>query len=239
MVQGEHIQHQFDDELEQVKRQFMKMGGLVETQLRKLLEGIEKLDSEPLMEAKALDKKINALESSIDEDCALIIVRRQPKAGDMRLIMSLLRGLFDLERCGDENKKIARLSLNLIGEDGFRRNQKMLIGIGESVLDMLRQALDAFARGELKVAYDLAKHDKDVDEQCANATLRLAAQMGEAQATGFIPSGLDMLLILRALERIGDHACNLTEHIVYMVRGQDVRHIDIDKMKKTLRKNRD
>ena len=203
------------------------MGGLVELQIVQALEALVKLDTNLAKEVMVNDKRVNTLEIEIDEDCSHIIARRQPAAGDLRMVMMMVKTITDLERIGDEATKIARTAQKIYDEDRMykpRFNEiKSMVAL---VRDMLRTALDGFARLDVSKTVEVAKQDELVDEQFRAAMRQLITFMLEDPRT--ISMSLEVLFVAKAIERIGDHAKNIAEYVVYMVKGIDVRHSSLE-----------
>ncbi len=221
---SEHISTKFDAELEAVRSRVSQMGGLVENQLARLGAAMFSGDTRELETVMRSDYKINALEVEIDELCTHIIAVRQPVASDLRMIMTVIKTITDLERIGDKAEKIARMTLDIGRQDGLQVSRfNELRAMMDKVLDMVRQALDAFARLDTTVAPVVAERDKEVDRDFDGITRLLITHMMENPRN--ISTALDILFVAKAIERIGDHATNITEYIVYMVRGKDVRHV--------------
>jgi len=221
---SEHISTKFDAELEAVRSRVSQMGGLVENQLARLGAAMFSGDTRELETVMRSDYKINALEVEIDELCTHIIAVRQPVASDLRMIMTVIKTITDLERIGDKAEKIARMTLDIGRQDGLQVSRfNELRAMMDKVLDMVRQALDAFARLDTTVAPVVAERDKEIDRDFDGITRLLITHMMENPRN--ISTALDILFVAKAIERIGDHATNITEYIVYMVRGKDVRHV--------------
>jgi len=224
-----HISMQFEEELNEVQRHFLEMGGLAEEQLGRAISALTLLDPDTAGQVVDIEKKMDQMEVDVSERCALIFVKRQPAASDLRLVLSINRGLLDLERIGDEACRIARIVTPLSEEKKSSHIQE--IGdIGAIVLDMLHQSLDAFVRRDAHTAYEAARRDREVDEQYNSLVLKRINEMSAAPKK--IPVSVNLLGVLRALERAGGHVCNICEHVVYMVGGRDVRHQGLKKMKK-------
>ncbi|MDO9282894.1 MAG: phosphate signaling complex protein PhoU [Methylotenera sp.] len=230
-MQSEHTFKQYDAELEAVRGKVLEMGGLVEQQIVQALEALVKLDINLAKEVMANDHLVNALEVQIDEDCSHIIARRQPAAGDLRMVMMMVKTITDLERIGDEATKIARTAQKIFDEDRMykpRFNEiKAMVAL---VREMLRTALDGFARLDISKTVEVAKQDELVDEQFRAAMRQLITFMLEDPRT--ISMSLEVLFVAKAIERIGDHAKNIAEYVVYMVKGKDVRHISVQEMER-------
>lgn len=231
---GHHISAQFNSELEEIRSKVLTMGGLVEQQtvdaVRALVEGDSKLGETAITN----DYKVNALEVAIDEECSQILARRQPTAGDLRLVVAIIKTITDLERIGDEAEKIGHLAVHLAGMEGNKQHFSAINALGEYVHTMVHDALDAFARLDVEQALAVARMDSKVDEQYNGITRQLITYMMEDPRS--ITRSLDVMFAARALERIGDHATNICEYVIYLVRGKDVRHTSIEQMEEAARK---
>lgn len=223
-----HIVKQFDDELESVRTRLMEMGGLVEQQLTQALSAISDLDTEVAEKVLVNEDKVDLMEVDIDEDCILIIARRQPAASDLRLIISITRAVRDLERIGDESAKIAKHAIELADQGGAPSGYSEVRHLGKAVQEMVHSSLDAFARFDADAALATLKSDRKIDQDYRTALRALMTYMMEDSRS--IGRVLNIIWVIRALERIGDHAKNLCEQVVYMVRGQDIRHLDEDEL---------
>lgn len=219
---GQHISQQFNAELEDVKNHMLEMGGAVEKQLSDALEAVEKSDSGLGLKVKQEDDEIDALELSIDEECSLILARRQPAASDLRLVLAIIKTIRDLERIGDESAKIARMAVKLSEAGEFPEGLVEFKHLGERVSKMVNKSLDAFARYDAQAALAVAQNDATVDKEYSSAMRSMITYMMEDPRN--ISRILNVLWALRALERIGDHAKNISEHVIYLVKGMDVRH---------------
>jgi phosphate transport system protein len=234
-MQFEHTFKQYDAELEAVRAKVLQMGGLVEQQIVNALDALVNANSSLAESVIANDHRVNGLEVQVDEDCSHIIARRQPAAGDLRMIMMIVKTITDLERIGDEATKVARVAQKICESDRMytpRFNEiKAMVAL---VREMLRTALDSFARLDITKVVEVARQDEQVDEQFRVAMRQLITFMLEDPRT--ISMSLEVLFVAKAIERIGDHAKNITEYVVYMVKGKDVRHISVDEMEReTLR----
>lgn len=218
----QHISAKFNTELESLRNHMLSMGGKVEQQLTEALDALIKMDSGEAELIVQRDSEVNQMEMAIDDECATIIARRQPTASDLRLIIAIIKVNRDLERIGDEAAKVAKQAVR-ISEDGKSPSHFIEIKhIGAMVGVMLRQSLDAFARLDVEQAVAVVKEDDEVDKEYGSAMRSLITFMVEdPRNIGVI---LNEMWALRSLERIGDHACNIAEHVVYLVRGLDVRH---------------
>jgi phosphate transport system protein len=218
-----HISHQFDKELEDIRSKVLAMGGLVEEHIHKVLECFAKGDFDEAEYVADNDYKVNALEVEIDDDCTEILLRRQPAATDLRLVLSVSKTITDLERFGDEAEKIARLVLNLRGSGGISSYYMGMLSMGHHVRRMVRAALDAFARMDSESAFKIAQEDREIDAETDAIMRYLITYMMEDPRS--ITRVLDAVLSVRAFERIGDHARNICENVIYLVEGKDVRHV--------------
>jgi len=218
----QHISRQFNIELEEIKNRMLEMGGLVESQLRDALESIIRLDTGLAEEVRRQDAIIDSLEIVIDEQCNRILAKRQPAASDLRLILSIVKAIRDLERIGDEASKIAKMAVKLSSSENESPGSPYLLDIGERVVNMLHEALDAYARGDAYIASAVLEEDDQVDARYEEAIRDLVRTM--TANPGNVSPALNSVWALRALERIGDHAKNISEHVLYLVQGNDVRH---------------
>ena len=223
---GHHISRQFNEELEDIRNKVLQMGGIVEEQLgraiKALVEGNTKLAKQIVKD----DYRVNALEVEIDEECTRIVARRQPAASDLRLVMAVIKTITDLERIGDEAKRVARMveeELNGAMAEDVRHE---LEHMGNLVREMLRMVLDAFARLDVETAVRVVKSDNRVDVKYVSITRQLMTYM--AQDPKSIPRVLNILWAARAMERMGDRCCNIAEYIFYLVHGRDIRHTEVD-----------
>lgn len=218
----EHTHKQFDTELEKIRTGVLQMGGLVETQVANALEGLKSGNVALLDRVIDGDHRINLLEVEIDEECSQIIAKRQPAAVDLRLVMTVIKAIADLERIGDEAKKIAKAGKRLhSGNHPFSMRIDLSHATG-LVLDMLRGALDSFARADVSNWTAITAQDEEVDANFKGTMRQLITFMMEDPRT--ISSSLEVLFIAKAIERIGDHAKNVAEYVVFLVQGRDVRY---------------
>jgi phosphate transport system protein len=234
MLTGEHTSKQFDVELEAVRARVLQMGGLVEKQIQLAVDALISGDLELMDRVIANDYRVNALEVEIDETCNSIIARRQPAAGDLRTIMMMIKTITDLERIGDEAKKIARMAKQLTHNSRLslpRYNE--IKHASRLVLDMLRKSLDAFAHLDIASVAEVVRQDEQVDEEFHTIMRYLVTYMMEDPRT--ISTAIDILFVAKAIERIGDHAKNMSEYVVYMVKGRDVRHVTVEEIERELR----
>ena len=230
-MQSEHTFKQYDAELESVRAKVLEMGGLVEQQIVNALDALVNINPKLAAEVMEADKRVNSLEVQVDEDCSHIIARRQPAAGDLRMIMMVVKTITDLERIGDEATKIARVAQKIYESDRMYKPRFNEINtMVNLVREMLRTSLDAFARLDISKTVDVARQDEQVDEQFRAAMRQLITFMLEDPRT--ISMSLEVLFVAKAIERIGDHAKNIAEYVVYMVKGKDVRHITLAEMER-------
>jgi phosphate transport system protein len=230
-LQTEHTYKQYDAELEAVRAKVLQMGGLVEQQIVNALDSLVSVNPKLAQEVMEVDQQVNALEMQVDEDCSHIIARRQPAASDLRLIMMIVKTITDLERIGDEATKIARVTQKIYESDRmFKPRFNEIKTMVTLVRDMLRTSLDAFARLDVTRTVEVARQDEQVDEQFRAAMRQLITFMLEDPRT--ISMSLEVLFVAKAIERIGDHAKNIAEYVVYMVKGKDVRHTSVDEMER-------
>ena len=230
-----HISHQFDKELEDIRSKVLAMGGLVEEHIHKVLECFAKGDFDEAEYVAVNDFKVNALEIEIDDDCTEILLRRQPAATDLRLVLSVSRTITDLERIGDEAEKIARLVLNLRGSGGISSYYLGMLSMGHHVRRMVRASLDAFARMDSEAAFKIAQEDREIDAETDAIMRYLITYMMEDPRS--ITRVLDAVLSVRAFERIGDHARNICENVIYLVEGKNVRHVALEQVEQELRRD--
>lgn len=225
---GRHISGQFNEDLESVINHVMHMGGLVEKQLSDALQAVHENDAELANQVLANDHQINELEVSIDDECTRIIAKRQPAAGDLRLIMAIVKTIADLERIGDEAEKIAR-----VAQESFSGKQKDLLmnldNLGRHVLALLQNTLDAFTRMDVDAALHNHKADDNIDRNYEALMRQLMTYMMEDPRS--IPQIMSVIWSARALERIGDRCKNISEYIIYFVKGKVVRHTKAEDMK--------
>jgi phosphate transport system protein len=223
MNDSHHIASRFDDDLNRLRTHVLQMGGLVETQISSAIEAYANGEISSVKTIVETDRRVNELEKMIDDDCTHIIAMRQPAASDLRLVLGISKSVTDLERTGDEAKKIAK-SVRRIYENGHIPIQ---YGIGvshlaEAALKMVRSSLDSFARLDSALAAEVIKADANVDVEFKSIVRQLITHMMEDPRT--ITTSIDIMAIARALERIGDHAKNIAEQVIYIVDGRDVRH---------------
>ena len=217
----EHTLRQYDIELEEIRRRILNMGGLAEAQVVKAIEGLRSGQIDLLDTVVEGDKPINLAQIELDDACSHIIAKRQPAAGDLRLELAVIKIASDLERIGDEAKKIAKAARRLHGAETPFVPRVGLTQAVELALELLRASLDAFARVNPEGIEDLRRKDAEIDAGFKGVMRQLITYMMEDPRT--ISSCLEMLFIAKAIERVGDHAMNIAEHVVFVARGEDVR----------------
>lgn len=217
----EHTLKQFDIDLDRIRRGVLQMGGMVEAQFTKALEGLRSGDMASIEAAIEADKSVNLEQIRLDDACTHIIAKHQPTASDLRLLLTVIKAVSDLERVGDEAKKIAKAARRLHANGTTSPPKVGLSHAAQLALEMLRSALDGFARGDAGEIDAIRLKDAEVDSDFKGITRQLITYMVEDPRT--ITSSLELLFIAKAIERIGDHALNIAEHVVYMVSGEDVR----------------
>jgi phosphate transport system protein len=229
----QHISGKFNEELESLRNHMLEMGGKVERQLSAALEALVQRDSGEAELIVGRDSEVNEMEMAIDDECASILARRQPAASDLRLVVAIIKVNTDLERIGDEAAKVAKQAVRLSEEGASPSSFIEVRHIGNRVASMLHDALDAFARLDVDLAVEVVKGDTEVDKEYGSAMRSLVTfMMEDPRDIGVI---LNEMWALRSLERIGDHACNVAEHVVYLVRGLDVRHGSLEELDQKLR----
>lgn len=224
---SEHISKQFDAELESIRGKVLGMAGLVEEQFRDAMKALAEADTELIDKVAATEVQVDALHLRIDDECTLMIARRQPAAGDLRMVLTVIKVINDLERIGDKAAKIARRAKQIY--EGGRVNVprfRDLEHLAELATDMLHVALDGFARLDPSVAAQVARDDLRLDEEFKGLQRQLITFMMEDPRT--ISLSLEIIEVAKAIERVGDHAKNVAEYVVYLVKGIDVRHADVE-----------
>ena len=228
-----HISSQFDSELTSISSQVLEMGGLVETQIQKAIFALSQFDLDAANEVSVTESQVNAMELDIDRHLSSIIARRQPAASDLRLLMAISKTTANLERVGDEAEKMARMVRSII-ESGSPRNLPSveLRYAANLASGLLNKALDAFARLDVNAALAILKEDDLIDQEFDSFVRILVTYMMEDPR--MISPSLDVLFLAKAIERIGDHAKNIAEFIIYVVKGEDVRHASIEKIESVI-----
>jgi phosphate transport system protein len=226
-----HISQQFNTELDEILTHLMTMGGLIEQQLKDAILGLKSGDTELLQGAIKADDQINIMEMHLDEQCTRIIARRQPAASDLRLVIAISKAVADLERMGDEICRIAN-SANKLTKGFPGEGYAQVRHISDLVATMVSDSLTAFARYDADLAYEVAKRDDEVDQEYKFAMRALVTQMMEEPQT--IKQSMHIIWMLRSLERVGDHAQNVAQHLIYLVKGINVSHSSVAQMHATL-----
>ncbi len=217
-----HISRRFDKDIEDLRNKVLTMGGLVESQLSQAIAAIVTGDSELGLQVAKDDYKVNNLEVDIDEECGRILATRAPAAGDLRLIVAIIKTITDLERIGDEAEKIGFLASKLAAMDRPADSYRELKTLGNHVAHMVRDAMNAFARLDVQEAWETVQEDERVDEEHEAIQRQCITFMMEDPRS--IKRVMNVQWCARSLERIGDHAKNICEYVIYMVQGRDVRH---------------
>ncbi|MGB8432964.1 MAG: phosphate signaling complex protein PhoU [Burkholderiales bacterium] len=228
MIGEHHTSKQFDAELEAVRTRVLQMGGMVEQQIVRAVDALSSGEMSVIDEVIEDDHRVNALEVQLDEDCSHIIARRQPAASDLRLLIAVIKTITDLERIGDEAEKIARMAKLIYAAERMHMPRLEMRNMAGLALAMLRKALDAFARLDVKAAVEVVRQDEAVDAEFRAVLRQLITFMMEDPRT--ISRCLEVLFIAKAIERIGDHSKNMAEYVIYMVQGRDVRHLNEDQI---------
>ena len=228
-MSDKHLSSQFDTELTAVSTRVMEMGGLVESQIRTAVYALAQFSSEAATQVMEAESRVNAMEVEIDHDLSTIIARRQPTAVDLRLLIAISKTIANLERVGDEAARIARTVQRLIST-GVSSRLRLPVGDltfeADLAIAQLRKALDAFARLDTARALEVLKQDDQIDQEFDGLMRKLITYMMEDPRT--ISASIDLIFVAKAIERIGDHAKNLSEAIIYVVQGTDVRHTSVD-----------
>ena len=229
---GHHISSRYNADLERLRSSVLEMGGMVERQLTQAIRGITEPDASMIGQVAQEELRINQLERSIDEDCSRILATRAPTASDLRLIITILKTITDLERIGDEGEKVAAIAARLATRERPANRYRELRNLGEVVREMLHDTLDAFARLDTELALAVVRRDRIVDEEYEAIHRQSITFMMEDPRS--IRRALDVMWVVRSLERIGDHAKNVCEYLIYLVHGKDVRHTRIEEIEKEL-----
>ncbi|MEQ8955557.1 MAG: phosphate signaling complex protein PhoU [Gammaproteobacteria bacterium] len=228
-----HISRQFNADLEEVKKHMLEMGGLVEKQIEDSINALFEADSGAGSKIIKQDSAIDTMEVQIDEECNLILARRQPAASDLRLVLAIIKTVRDLERIGDESVKIAKAAVKISEKGGFPEGLTEFRSLGKRVRKMVNMALDAFTRYDAATAVKIAMEDSEADDEYSIAMRTVVSSMRENSKQ--ISRMLQLLWALRALERVGDHAKNICEHVIYLVEGTDVRHENLQDVASKIR----
>ena len=231
MAEHQHVSKQFDADLDALLSQVLRMGGLVEQQIIGALAGFADGDIEGLDRVIRADHEVNGMEVTVDRECSRIIAKRQPTARDLRLMMAITKTITDLERCGDEAAKIARMAKQIFERERLQMPRISDIRIAADIaLGMLRNVLDALARLDAVAALAVIREDKTIDDEFRSILRQLITFMMEDPRT--ISMAIDIVFIAKAIERIGDHAKNIAEYVIYIVKGTDVRHTSFEFIEK-------
>jgi phosphate transport system protein len=230
-----HLSTQFDSELNALSARVMALGGLVESQIRQAILALSSFDGEVARQVIATEERVNRMEVEIDRELSTVIARRQPTARDLRLLMAISKTTANLERVGDEARRIARMVESILEKDGMvRKLPAGELGVAADLASaQLRKVLDAFARLDTAAAVAIMKEDDVLDREFDGFVRKLITCMMEDPRT--ISSSLDLLFVAKAVERIGDHATNIAEFIIYVVKGADVRHSSMAHIESALR----
>ena len=227
----EHLSKQFDAELETIRSRVLEMGGLVESQIRRALDALASGDRSLSDEVIANDHRVNGMEVALDNDCSQVIVKRQPAANDLRLILAIIKTVTDLERMGDEAAKVARMAREVhAGGRNAAASLAAVKHVSEAAIGMLRKSLDAFARLDAAAAARVCREDATIDEEFRAVLRQVLTFMMEDPRT--ISTSMQVVWVAKAFERIGDHAKNIAEHVIYIVKGRDVRHIPLAELER-------
>jgi phosphate transport system protein len=230
-----HISRRYNEDLEHIRARVLAMGGLVEALLAKSISALLEGDSSLGESVSADDLAVNAMEVAIDEECSRILATRAPAAGDLRLIVAIIKTITDLERIGDEGEKIGNIAARLAAMERPESKYREIKHISRLVTEMVHDALDAFARLDAHAAVQVARRDRMVDEEYESIQRQAITFMMEDPRS--IRRALDVMWIVRALERVGDHAKNICEYVIYMVHGKDVRHTRLEDVERSLRES--
>jgi len=225
---GHHISRQFDQELETIRSHVLIMGGMVEDQISQAIQALVQGESQRGEDVGRKDDQVDRLELTIDDECTRVLARRQPAAGDLRLVLTVLKAVIDLERIGDEAEKIGRMAAQLAQLDRPAQGYVEVEHFANHVRGMLRDSLDAFARLDSEMALKILREDTQVDREYEAIVRQYITFMMEDPRT--IRRVMDTIWCVRALERIGDHSRNIAEYVIYLVGGTDVRHRPIDEI---------
>jgi len=227
-----HISRRFNEDMEQVRTRVLAMGGLVEEGLAKAITALVEGDSSLGDSLANHDLKVNGMEVAIDEECSRILATRSPAASDLRLIIAVIKTITDLERIGDEAEKIGNIASRLAAMERPENRYREIKHMGRLVSEMVHDALDAFARLDARAAVTVARRDRSVDEEYEAIQRQAITFMMEDPRS--IRRALDVMWIVRALERVGDHAKNICEYVIFMVHGKDVRHTRLEEVEREI-----
>ena len=227
---GHHISRQFNEELENIRNKVLTMGGLVEQQIELAVLAFMSSDMETAEQVIHKGQEVNELEMLIDQECTEILARRQPAAFDLRLLIAVIKAITELERIGDQAERVAQMAIHLADIEHNQDQYYELQHLAELVKGMLNGALDAFARMNVTDVASITAQDDKVDREYVSIIRQLISRMMEDPRN--VKRTLDVLWTARALERIGDHSCNICEYVIYMVKGEDVRHISQEELER-------
>jgi phosphate transport system protein len=229
-----HLSSQFDSELNSVSSRVLELGGLVESQIRQAIYALSQFNSEVANQVIQDEARVNAMEIEIDRELSSIIARRQPTARDLRLLIAISKTTANLERVGDEAEKIARMVRSIIDSGASRALPASELRVAADLASgLLRKALDAFARLDTAAAVSILKEDDEIDKEFDGFVRKLITYMMEDPRK--ISASLDLLFLAKAIERIGDHAKNIAEFIIYIVKGEDVRHTSMEQIESAVK----
>ena len=228
----QHTSQKYNHELEEARSKLMTMGGLVEAQVSNAIKALLDRDSALGEKVAYSDHEINAMEVALDEHCAEIIARRQPTASDLRLLITIIKVITDLERIGDEAEKVGRYAVEMTESATYGDLHNSLRHLGEHVKVMLGDTLDALARLDVAQAMQVVKNDQQVDDEFDSITRQLYTRMLEDPR--YIKDSLNVTWCARSLERVGDHCKNICEYVIYLVKGKDVRHTNLESIREAL-----
>ena len=235
-MSGKHLSTQFDNELSGISTRVLEMGGLVESQVAQAVLALSTFNGDVATQVMEEEQRVNAMEIEIDRDLSSIIARRQPTARDLRLLIAVSKTIANLERIGDEAARIARTVQRLLNSGMSSRLRLPVADLSyesELATKQLRKALDAFARLDTEAAVEVLRHDDQIDQEFDGLMRKLITYMMEDPRT--ISSAIDLVFVAKAIERVGDHAKNLAEQIIYIVKGPDVRHSPVDAVESLVR----
>jgi len=235
-MSGKHLSTQFDNELSGISTRVLEMGGLVESQVAQAVLALSTFNGDVATQVMEEEQRVNAMEIEIDRDLSSIIARRQPTARDLRLLIAVSKTIANLERIGDEAARIARTVQRLLNSGMSSRLRLPVADLSyesELATKQLRKALDAFARLDTEAAVEVLRHDDQIDQEFDGLMRKLITYMMEDPRT--ISSAIDLVFVAKAIERVGDHAKNLAEQIIYIVKGTDVRHSPVDTVESMVR----
>ena len=227
-----HISKQYDHELLAIRNRVLTLGGLVEAQVESAVKAFLEGDTDLAERVISDDYKVNSLEVAIDEECTQILALRQPAARDLRLVVAVIKTITDLERIGDEAKRIARIAVDLVDHYPKRNQLTDLQQLAQHSRQMLREALDAFARINVEASLRVVQEDRQVDQEYESIMRQQITYMMEDPRS--IPVSLNIMWAARAIERIGDRSCNICEYVIYYAMGKNIRHISIDQVRRDL-----